>query len=100
MPGPWPSYRPDFPPNFLAQARALIRRRTVRYQLRQRAELALLLHHQPLLSNPEAAALVRLHPNSVRLWRKRWADGDLTLLDGPGRGRKAEFSPQEFSPQG
>lgn len=93
MPGPSPSYRPDFPPDFLAQARALIRRRTVKYQLRQRAELALLLHHQPLLSNPEAAARVKLHPNSVRTWRKRWADGDLTLQDEPGRGRKAEFSP-------
>ncbi len=94
MPGPSPSYRPAFTPDFLAQAHALIRRRTARYQLRQRAGLALLLHHQPLLSNPEAAARVRLHPNSVRLWRKRWADGDLTLQDGPGRGRKAEFSPQ------
>ena len=93
MPGPSPAYRPDFSPDFLAQARVLVRRRTVRYQLRQRAELALLLHGQPLLSNPEAAALVRLHPNSVRTWRKRWAGGDLTLDDEPGRGRKAEFSP-------
>jgi transposase len=93
MPGPSPAYRPDFPSDFLARARALIRRRTVRYQLRQRAELALLLHQQPLLSNPEAAARVQLHPNSVRLWRKRWADGALTLEDEPGRGRRAEFSP-------
>jgi transposase len=93
MPGPPPAYRPEFPADFLTQAQALARRRTVRYQLRQRAELALLLHDQPLLSNPEAATLVRLHPNSVRAWRKRWASGDLTLQDEPGRGRKAEFSP-------
>ncbi len=93
MPGQLPAYRPDFSPEFLAQARVLAGRRTIRYQLRQRAELALLLHDQPTLSNPEAAALVRLHPNSVRTWRKRWAAGDLTLHDEPGRGRKAEFSP-------
>jgi hypothetical protein len=93
MPGPLPVYRPDFSAEFLAQARVLAGRRTVRYQLRQRAELALLLHGQPLMSSPEAAALVRLHPNSVRTWRKRWAAGDFTLQDEPGRGRKAEFSP-------
>jgi transposase len=93
MPGPPPAYRPDFSPEFLNQARSLAGRRTVRYQLRQRAELALLLHDQPTLSNPEAAARVRLHPNSVRTWRKRWATGDLSLQDEPGRGRKAEFSP-------
>ena len=93
MPGPPPAYSPEFSPEFLAQARALVHRRTVAYQLRQRAELALLLHQYPLLSNPEAAARVRFHPNSVRLWRKRWADGHLTLEDEPGRGRKAEFSP-------
>ena len=93
MPGPSPAYSPEFPPEFLAQARAMVHRRTVGYQLRQRAELALLLHQNPLLSNPEAAARVRLHPNSVRLWRRRWADGNLTLQDEPGRGRKAEFPP-------
>jgi transposase len=93
MPGPSPAYRPEFSPEFLAQAQALVHRRTAGYQLRQRAELALLLHHEPLLSNPEAAARVRLHPNSIRLWRKRWAEGHLTFQDEPGRGRKAEFSP-------
>jgi hypothetical protein len=93
MPGPSPAYSPEFPPEFLDQARALARRRTAGYQLRQRAELALLLHQHPLLPNPEAAARVRLHPNSVRLWRKRWAGGNLTLQDESGRGRKAESSP-------
>ena len=93
MPGPRPSYRPDFPPEFLARAHAVVRRRTVRFQLRQRANLVLLLHQQPLLSNPEAAARVQLHPNSVRTWRRRWAGGDHTLEDGPGRGRPPVFSP-------
>jgi transposase len=93
MPGPPPSYRPDFPPDFLDQARDVVRRRTARYQLRQRAELVLLLYRQPLLPNTEAAARVRLHPNSVRAWRKRWAAGDFALEDQAGRGRKAAFSP-------
>ncbi len=74
LPGPPPGYRPEFPPDFLTQAQTLARRRTLRSQLRQRAELALLLHDQSLLSNP--AALGRLHPNSVRAWPKRWAAGD------------------------
>ncbi len=93
MPGPQPFFRPDFPPDFLAQAQAVVRRRTVRFQLRQRASLVLLLHQHPLLSNPAAAIRVQLHPNSVRLWRKRWAEGDFTLEDRPGRGRKPDFSP-------
>jgi hypothetical protein len=93
MPGPRPFFRPDFPPAFLAGAQAVMRRRTVRFQLRQRASLVLLLSQQPLLSNPEAAARVQLHPNSVRLWRRRWAEGDFTLEDEPGRGRPPLFSP-------
>jgi hypothetical protein len=93
MPGPLPSYRPDFPPDFLDRAREVVRQRTVRYQLRQRAELVLLLHREPTLPNTEAAARVRLHPNSVRAWRRRWAAGDFALEDEAGRGRKASFSP-------
>src|SRR5262249_3962498 len=93
MPGPLPAYRPDFPPEFLDQARVVLRRRTVRYQLRQRAELVVLLHRRPTLRNTEAAARVRLHPNSVRAWRRRWAAGDFALEDEAGRGRRASFSP-------
>ena len=93
MPGPPPSYRPEFPADFLAQAQTIVRRRTVRYQLRQRAELVLLWHRQPLLPNTEAAARVQLHPNSVRAWRRRWAAGDFALEDEAGRGRKAVFFP-------
>jgi transposase len=93
MPGPRPFFRPDFPPDFRSRAQGLVRRRTVKFQLRQRASLVPLLHQQPLLSNPEAAARVQLHPNSVRCWRKRWAEGDFTLEDEPGRGRPPVFSP-------
>jgi hypothetical protein len=61
--------------------------------LRQRANLVLLLHHQPLLSNTQAGAQVQLHPNSVRLWRRRWAHGHLSLEDEAGRGCIPRFSP-------
>ena len=93
MPGPLPAYRPRFPADFLQQARLALRRRTVRFQSRQRARLVLLLHEQPHLSNVAAGARVQLHPDSVRLWRGRWARGQFSLDDQPGRGRKPLFSP-------
>jgi hypothetical protein len=55
--------------------------------------LVLLLQEFPTLSNVAAAAAVDLHPNSIRLWRKRWANGCFTLEDESGRGRKPIFSP-------
>jgi hypothetical protein len=66
MPGPSPAYRPNFPDDFVEQARSIVRQRTVAYQLRQRATLVLLLQADPLLSNVQAAAEVHLHPNAVR----------------------------------
>jgi hypothetical protein len=93
MPGPPPQHRPAFPDEFLAQARRLVLARTAASHLRQRARLVLLLHEYPLLSNAAAAAQVGLHPNSIRLWRQRWAQGQFTLEDAPGRGRKPVFSP-------
>ncbi len=93
MSGPAPLYRPIFPAEFLAQAHQAVRARVVAYQHRQRAQLVLLLHAQPFLSNVAAAARVDLHPNSVRLWRQRWARGEFTLEDDAGRGRKSSFSP-------
>jgi hypothetical protein len=91
--GPSPHYRPSFPAEFLDLAQDLVRRRTARAHLRQRARLALLLHQQPGLSNVEAGLLVELHPNAVRRWRRRWALGQFSLEDQPGRGRKPTFSP-------
>jgi Homeodomain-like domain len=93
MRGPLSSYRPEFPTTFLKQAEQIVRQRTVPYQWRQRATLVLLLHQQPLVSNSEAAARVQLHLRSVQRWRRRWATGDFSLEDEPGRGRKAAFSP-------
>src|SRR5262249_20303643 len=48
MRGPLPSYRPAFPSTFLKQAEKIVRHRTVKYQLRQRATLVLLLDQQPV----------------------------------------------------
>jgi hypothetical protein len=93
MRGPLPSYRPAFPSTFLEQAAKIARQRTVAYQLWQRATLVLLLQHQPLVSNREAAQRVQLHLCSVQRWRRRWAQGDFSLEDKSGRGRKADFSP-------
>ncbi|MEE8291202.1 MAG: hypothetical protein V3R80_06980 [Candidatus Tectomicrobia bacterium] len=93
MRGPLPSHRPVFPSTFLEEAEKIARQRTVSYQLRQRATLVLLLSHQPLVSNIEAAKEVELHACSVQRWRRRWAQGDFSLEDQPGRGRKADFSP-------
>jgi Winged helix-turn helix len=93
MRGPLPSYCPEFPTTFLEQAEKVARQRTGQYQLWQRATLVLLLQHQPVVSNVEAAERVRLHLRSVQRWRRRWATGDFSLQEEPGRGRKADFSP-------
>ncbi|HEU0022128.1 MAG TPA: helix-turn-helix domain-containing protein [Dehalococcoidia bacterium] len=93
MPGPLPAYLPDFPAGFVARCQQIVTRRTVKYQLRQRATLVLLLNQHRLLSNVEAAAPVGLHPDSVRHWRKRWAKGEFSLEDESGRGRKPRFPP-------
>jgi hypothetical protein len=94
MSGPVPAYRPTFPATFLALARQTVRRRrTVSFQLHQRAALVLLLHEWPCLSNVAAGAQVGLHPDSVRAWRRRWAAGQFSFEDEPGRGCKARFSP-------
>jgi transposase len=93
MPGPAPRHRPTFPAEFLAEARRLARARTAAAGLRQRAHLVLLLHESPALSNAAAAGRLGLHLNSIRLWRQRWAEGQFTLEDAPGRGRRRVFSP-------
>jgi hypothetical protein len=93
VPGPAPTYRPRFPDDFLAESRRLVSARTAAAHLRQRACLVLLLHEQPAATNTQAGQRIGLHPNSVRLWRKRWAEGRFSLEDEPGRGRKPRFPP-------
>ena len=93
MSGPAPFFRPVFPAEFLEQCRRTVRLRSVSRGEFQRARLVLLLHGDANLSNVAAGAIVELHPNSVRLWRRRWANGDFSLIEQEGRGRKATFSP-------
>ena len=93
MPGPLPRYCPNFPDDFLVEARRLVAARTAASHLRQRAHLVLLLHDRPSISNVEVAGRLDLHPNCVRRWRQRWAKGQFTLKDASGRGRKPTFSP-------
>lgn len=93
MRGPQPTYCPTFPPEFSAQAKALRQQRKVCFQLRQRAALVCLLHQEPEISHPEAAVSLAMSAIAVRRWRRRWALGDFSLQDKPGRGRKPAFSP-------
>ena len=92
MPGPLPA-RCNFPADFLQDARGSIRRRTVAVQVAQRCRLVLLLHEQPGVPNEDAAQAVGLSPRQVQRWRSRWASGDFSIEDLPGRGRKPTFSP-------
>ena len=92
MPGPRPA-RCTFPDAFVQEARASVRRRTVAVQVVQRFRLVLLLHEQPRLRNEDAADAVGLSARQVQRWRNRWAAGDFSVEDHPGRGRKPAFSP-------
>ncbi|MGL6074963.1 MAG: helix-turn-helix domain-containing protein [Fimbriiglobus sp.] len=62
-------------------------------QQAQRCRLVLVIHEHPTLSNAEAARQVGLSERQVRRWRHRWANGEFTISDQEGRGRKADFSP-------
>jgi Homeodomain-like domain len=96
MPGPVPA-RCIFPDDFLQYARDSVRRRTVAAQVVQRCRLVLLLQEQASVSNEDAAEAVRLSPRQVQRWRSRWASGDFSIEDLPGRGRKPAFSPSGSS---
>jgi hypothetical protein len=92
MPGPRPRSC-TFPADFLQEASDTVRRRTVAIQTVQRFRLVLLLEQHPSLSNEEAGRIVDLSARQVQRWRSRWAAGDFSVDDRPGRGRKAAFSP-------
>ena len=77
----------------LQEAQRVARRKTVSHQLVQRSQLVLLLHRDPCLEDEEAGRRVGLSGRQVRRWRRRGATGEGSLLDLPGRGRKAGFSP-------
>ena len=97
MPGAKPSHCPDFPAEFLAEAQGLLRRRAVAFQLRQRAGLVCFIHREPQGSHAEAVVDVQMPAVSIRRWQRRWAQGDFSLEDKPGRGRKLDFSPSGSS---
>ena len=93
MSGPYPLSCPAFPDDFLQRARWEVRCRTAPYQAVQRSQLALLLHDNPSLAHDEAGRRVGLSGRQVRRWRQRWAAGNFSLADAPGRGCQAGFSP-------
>ena len=92
MQGPRPSPC-MFPDDFVQDALDTVHRRTVAVQTAQRFQLVLVLQRHPSLSNEEAGAVVGLSARQVQRWRSRWAAGDFSVDDRPGRGRKAAFSP-------
>ncbi len=92
MPGPKPA-RCNFPDDFVQAAIDAIHRRTVAVQDVQRYRLALLFQKQPLIASKEAALRIGMSARQVQRWRSRWAAGDFSIEDYPGRGRKASFSP-------
>jgi hypothetical protein len=96
MPGPSPAPC-TFPDDFVQVALDTVRRRTVAVQVVQRFRLALLLHEQPEMTNDQAAKEVGLSARQVQRWRSRWAAGDFSIDDQPGRGRKPVFSPSGSS---
>ena len=96
MPGPV-SARCTFPDDFVQDALDTVRRRTAAVQVVQRYRLVLLLQEQPSLRNEDAAAAVGLSPRQVQRWRRRWASGEFSVEDQPGRGRKPAFSPSGSS---
>ena len=92
MPGPNP-VPCTFSDDFVQPALDTVRRRTVPVQAVQRFRLILMLHEQPEMKNDKAAKEVGLSARQVQRWRSRWAAGDFSIEDQPGRGRKPVFSP-------
>lgn len=82
-----------FPAGFLQDAIHTVRRRTASVQEVRRFRLVLLLHERPRISHEEAAAIIGLSARQVQRWRRRWAAGDYSIEDYPGRGKKPDFSP-------
>lgn len=84
----------SFPDGFLQDAIDTVRRRTASVQDVQRFRLVLLLHERPSISHADAAEIVGLSARQVQRWRRRWAAGDFSIEDYPGRGKKPTFSPR------
>jgi hypothetical protein len=87
-----------FPDEFLQEARLAVRRRTILVQEVQRYRIALLIHDHPTIINTEAGQGVGLSERQFQRWRHRWAEGDFTVEDREGRGRKTLFVPDGSDP--
>src|SRR3954471_5903078 len=97
MAGPRSAVCPVFPEDFVAEARATVRRKTAPHQHVQRYGLVLVLHEDPHLPQQEAGRRVGLSGRQVLRWRQRWAAGDFSVADTPGWGRKAPFPPLDHA---
>jgi hypothetical protein len=93
MPGPRPLYHPTFTAEQIADCERIVRQPTAPQAHVYRAKLALLLHAEPAVANPEAGRRLGKHENWVRYWRRTWASEGFRLADRPGRGRKPAFPP-------
>src|SRR6516225_9432586 len=86
-----------FPQEFLQDAIDTVRRRTAAVQDVQRFRLVLLLQERPSISHEDAAEIVGLSARQVQRWRRRWAAGDFSIEDYPGRGKKPTFPPVDHA---
>lgn len=85
---PTPKHQPDFPREFVDEAKSLSRQSAVEHRHWQRARMVVLINEEPTRSCPEIGEEVGLDKTSVRRWKKRWASGDFSLEDRNGRCRK------------
>lgn len=88
-----PEYTPSFSEQDIIAAQEICRKRNAPYVQVQRASLALFLHEHPNSYSVEAARALRLHEQTVRKWRKRWAEQGFSIQDEPRSGRPRRFSP-------
>jgi len=88
-----PEFNPTFADEEIQKAREICRRRNAPHVQVRRAQLALFLHEHPGAFSSEAASALGMHEQTVRKWRKRWAQVGFTLQDDPRSGRPRRFSP-------
>jgi len=88
-----PEYNPTFSDEEIKAAEEVSRRRNAPHVQVQRARLALYLHKHPGVFSTVAADALGMHEQTVRKWRKRWAQEGFALGDRPRPGRPKRFSP-------
>ena len=93
MRGPPPQYQPHFSESELRQAGKIARKEHGSHAQARRALLAQELARDPGGSSREIGRRLGLHEQTVRKWRKRWAQEGFSLEDKPRPGRPKSFSP-------